>query len=625
MQLSSNPVLLDEQVPAPLPDQSEQPQLIAFEDEGEEGEHGAITLGQPIEISLPMPGRQGFPSGMPSVMIKEELGAEYTRRMNKNKIDKLMSDIVNITGQRNHSTPESSKQGAQVRRRIIYVQDAVAMASTFDQWFPSLLKAVRARRRAGLANNESGHVVSQPTTIVLGCTPSILHTSENMRARREHEATAEESNPTAAAPDRPPMPPALVNLLNNLRGGGSNGRRENAADEPWKGSEEDDVLGRKTRLKKRLKRFRLSDERYVTGFRSKYLERPLTCGGGARELRTLLPAFGHGADKPSENGPSMSGGIIDMSAMWAGANGRSRRGRGGVEANGSSGDSDVARPWKVLGTLPLKRDIGRERRERQQQRLRINSLLLRKAIGLQGGAMTTEDLATELACDDPTITSSVQQELVDLRDSFADAVWPWLTVQHLASIAIGHTLSTSPSSERPAEASIPVTWKAIAEASIVEEAGEGQAAAFATAFSKDDIDPADASKAASGKAKAEPFRDPVIEAIKRDKTLNAHEKRLLGCIVDPSKLSSTSFEDVYLPEKTIDAVRSVVTLPLIYPDAFNTGILAQHATGNALLFGPPGTGKTLLARALARESGARMLAVQPSDVTDMYVGEGEKL
>lgn len=344
------------------------------------------------------------------------------------------------------------------------------------------------------------------------------------------------------------------------------------------------------------------------------------------ELRALLPEFGQGADKASENGPSMPGGIIDMSAMWGGANGRSRRGRGSTEASGLSGDSDIVRPWKVLGTLPLKRDVNRERRERQQQRLRINSLLLRKAIGLQGGTMTTETLATELGGDDPMINSSVHQELVDLRDSFADAVWPWLTVQHLASIAIGHSLSAAPSSEQPAEASIPVTWKAIAEASIVEEAGEGQAAAFVATCSSDDKDPTEtATRPASGKAKAEPVRDAVIEGIKRDKTLNAHEKRLLGCIVDPTKLSSTSFEDVYLPEKTIDAVRSVVTLPLIYPHAFNTGILAQHATGNALLFGPPGTGKTLLARALARESGARMLAIQPSDVTDMYVGEGEKL
>lgn len=44
-----------------------------------------------------------------------------------------------------------------------------------------------------------------------------------------------------------------------------------------------------------------------------------------------------------------------------------------------------------------------------------------------------------------------------------------------------------------------------------------------------------------------------------------------------------------------------------------------------LLFGPPGTGKTLIVRALAKEAGSRMLMVSPSDVMDMYVGEGEKL
>lgn len=293
-----------------------------------------------------------------------------------------------------------------------------------------------------------------------------------------------------------------------------------------------------------------------------------------------------------------------------------------------NGDRDVARPWKVLGTLPVERDTARERRERQNQRLRINSLLLRKAIGLQGGEMTTDSLATELSGDDPNLTSSVQNELVDIRDSFADSIWPWLTVQHLASIAIGHILASPAAPSTREKSSIPITWRTIAEASIFEEAVESQAAEFIASCGVTDKTAADTDSPTAGKTDrkdAEPVRDPVVEEIKKDKTLNMHEKRLLGCIVDPTKLSSTSFDDVLLPDKTIDAVRSVVTLPLMYPEAFNTGILAQHATGNALLFGPPGTGKTLLARALARESGARMIAVQPSDVTDMYVGEGEKL
>ncbi|KAJ1309793.1 hypothetical protein OPQ81_006558 [Rhizoctonia solani] len=118
--------------------------------------------------------------------------------------------------------------------------------------------------------------------------------------------------------------------------------------------------------------------------------------------------------------------------------------------------------------------------------------------------------------------------------------------------------------------------------------------------------------------------DDLVEQVKNDPDLEPHEDRLLGCIVNPAELQTT-FSQVHLPDATIDSVRTLVSLPLLYPAAFRSGILAQHAMTGALLFGPPGTGKTLLAKALAKESGARMMVVKPSDVMDMYVGEGEKL
>jgi len=83
---------------------------------------------------------------------------------------------------------------------------------------------------------------------------------------------------------------------------------------------------------------------------------------------------------------------------------------------------------------------------------------------------------------------------------------------------------------------------------------------------------------------------------------------------------TTSFEQVHLPPHTIDSVRTIVSLPLLHPHAFAHGILKNHAMTGALLFGPPGTGKTLVVRALAKESGARMLLIKPSDVLDMACG-----
>lgn len=105
---------------------------------------------------------------------------------------------------------------------------------------------------------------------------------------------------------------------------------------------------------------------------------------------------------------------------------------------------------------------------------------------------------------------------------------------------------------------------------------------------------------------------------------------------------TTSFSQVHLPPATIDSIRTVVSLPLLHPQAFQYGILKEHGMTGVLLFGPPGTGKTHVVRALAKEAGCRMLVVSPADVMDMvrsfriifgtslltigkYVGEGEKL
>lgn len=57
----------------------------------------------------------------------------------------------------------------------------------------------------------------------------------------------------------------------------------------------------------------------------------------------------------------------------------------------------------------------------------------------------------------------------------------------------------------------------------------------------------------------------------------------------------------------MDRIRTLVSLPLLYPEVFQKGILKENNMTGALLFGPPGTGKTLLARAVAKESGARMV------------------
>lgn len=102
-----------------------------------------------------------------------------------------------------------------------------------------------------------------------------------------------------------------------------------------------------------------------------------------------------------------------------------------------------------------------------------------------------------------------------------------------------------------------------------------------------------------------------------------HEKRLMPGIADPGQIKTT-FEQVHVPQETVDSIRTITSLSLLRPDAFNYGILATEKISGALLYGPPGTGKTMLAKAVAKESGSTVLEVSGSQIMDKYVGEGEK-
>ncbi|KAI9233234.1 MAG: hypothetical protein BYD32DRAFT_454856 [Podila humilis] len=112
---------------------------------------------------------------------------------------------------------------------------------------------------------------------------------------------------------------------------------------------------------------------------------------------------------------------------------------------------------------------------------------------------------------------------------------------------------------------------------------------------------------------------PLIRA----EDCNRYERKLLQTIVDPDKIRTT-FKNTITPPEIVHTLQTMITLPLIRPQLFSYGLLQNEFLSGLLLFGPPGTGKTLLAKAVAKESGARMLEIKASDIFDIYVGEGEK-
>ncbi|KAK3215144.1 hypothetical protein GRF29_19g2353450 [Pseudopithomyces chartarum] len=118
-------------------------------------------------------------------------------------------------------------------------------------------------------------------------------------------------------------------------------------------------------------------------------------------------------------------------------------------------------------------------------------------------------------------------------------------------------------------------------------------------------------------------RDLERKLQKVSTTATKHEKRLMPGIANPAQIKTT-FEQIHVPADTVDSIRTLTSLSLLRPDAFNYGVLATEKISGALLYGPPGTGKTLLAKAVAKESGSTVLEVSGSQIMDKYVGEGEK-
>lgn len=69
--------------------------------------------------------------------------------------------------------------------------------------------------------------------------------------------------------------------------------------------------------------------------------------------------------------------------------------------------------------------------------------------------------------------------------------------------------------------------------------------------------------------------------------LNAYEKKLLGCVIEPSVIP-VGFQDLVLPPTTKLALQTLVTLPLLRPKLFSHGILQKSSFTGVLLFGPVG-------------------------------------
>jgi hypothetical protein len=254
--------------------------------------------------------------------------------------------------------------------------------------------------------------------------------------------------------------------------------------------------------------------------------------------------------------------------------------------------------WRSCTLVPETLDLDRERAVRLARRFQLNELRVRMAVGSVGGEIV----------DGPAPASDGAHSITD--------GWTerYIKLNELKP-AIDRMLFTS---ENAGEARIKVSWKDLYDShKALQGFKEQRTAWIVKAFPEKEE-----AEELQDKGLPKPPVDKVVQAV-QSMDLDKYEDRLLGCIVDPGKIycfvqgtrliiaptakMPVTFESLHLPSDVIDSIRSLVSLPLLFPEPFRSGILSQQSMTGALLFGPPGTGKTLVAKALAAESKARMV------------------
>uniref|UniRef100_A0A0K8R5Z9 Putative 26s proteasome regulatory subunit n=1 Tax=Ixodes ricinus TaxID=34613 RepID=A0A0K8R5Z9_IXORI len=132
----------------------------------------------------------------------------------------------------------------------------------------------------------------------------------------------------------------------------------------------------------------------------------------------------------------------------------------------------------------------------------------------------------------------------------------------------------------------------------------------------------------------DPTRKQKVEAKKRadrilkrigvtNVNLTEYELSIAAQLIDPRDIN-ICWDSIAGLEEITQELRETVILPIQKRDLFTGSQLIQPPKG-VLLHGPPGCGKTMIAKATAREAGARFINLEVAALTDKWYGESQKL
>uniref|UniRef100_D8PX12 AAA+ ATPase domain-containing protein n=1 Tax=Schizophyllum commune (strain H4-8 / FGSC 9210) TaxID=578458 RepID=D8PX12_SCHCM len=514
------------------------------------------------------------------------------------RIRTFFDTLVNAPFRNTAEAAAAASKTEKVRPRLIYVRDFPTLAATSSTWYAPLLNAVRDRRRWGFIKSQLP--VQAPITIVFGISPPLTPSSVSVST---------------------PGPSNFAALLSRTNARPSSSREKT----PSFGEDEQAEKAREKRLRRRLQLWERNDAAF-------HHDIPKLSANieGDEVPQQKVEVVMLGPEQTFGQNPGISS--ILSGLMSNGGMG----GAPGVPPLARMTGQDTVPFYRTSTVVPSVRSTVDERKCRIARRQEINELTMRMGVGAShdaaleppaGNALPEPAQAPPPQEDaQPVTPADFPQEVFDkMRAEWGNKLELWSEVRHVADRAVGSVLAATPGVPRRRSTlePTPVPWSAVVNAWQAARNTQTLRKAWAKACSS--------TKAAREQDEeddeaedAEENGDEIIERVKSDPDLDPHEQRLLPTIVSSASMP-TSFDQVHLPTHTIDSVRTIVSLPLLHPTAFQSGILKEHGMTGCLLFGPPGTGKTLVVRALAKEAGVRMMTISPSDVMDMYVGEGEKL
>ena len=377
------------------------------------------------------------------------------------------------------------------RPRLVYIRDFPTLAASSDTWYLPLLSAVRARRKGPGSNPSS--IVACPMTIIFGMTPPLLPSS-TPSSTPENGLVLMSRSPTQISLPSTKLPRA-----------------------DW-GEDEAAEKAREKRLRAKLKKWEKDD----IGLQSEFS--PLYMGPDAEEEegRSSKPELILIGASPIIQGlPSMFGHQLSTSQ---------------ASKNPSHDKSSFFRS-SVL--VPTSRSPMHEKSNRITRRREINELTMRMGVGAIGGkveAGPVPTISSEAEDVQPVTGEGFHLPRISRRrmwEEWGNRIELWLDVRRIADRAVGNIMSNnthaSVSLNSISLKPTIVPWPAVEDAWISHGANRD----LRRQWFKDVSPLRGAREEDQGEVEGSSKDvDEVVEQLKNDETLDAHEDRLLSCIVN---------------------------------------------------------------------------------------------